>query len=448
MNYECTITNSFLFQYNPAVSATVLYTSVRSGNAIFAGSNLYLEREKFMDISQKFKVMEASSVRKLSVYADEARRSGKKIYHLNIGQPDLPTPEPYFQRIRSFKETATEYMPSLGIPELIDSIQKYYADLGIHYNKDQIAITNGGTEALLFTFLAIANEGDEILLPEPFYSNYTTFFTISGAICIPVTTYAENGFHFSEEDLVSKITKRTKAILISTPGNPTGAVLNMDEIKMVAKIAKENDLYIIADEVYREFVFDGREITSFGFLPDIEDRLIIIDSVSKRFNACGARVGMLLTKNMELFPVITKLCQGRLSVSTIEQYGTVGLYEADKRYITDARDQYQKRRDIVYGLLKEVPGVVCRKPEGAFYLIAKLPIEDVDDFLTWLLTSFEIDGETVMAAPAEGFYKTKGLGRNELRIAYVLEEEPLTKAMHILSEGLKKYMELNKINLV
>ncbi len=401
-----------------------------------------------MDISQKFKGMEASSVRKLSVYADEAKRNGKKVYHLNIGQPDLATPEPYFRQIREFRQSATEYMPSLGIPELIDSIQAYYADLGIHYGKEQIAVTSGGTEALLFTFLAIANEGDEILLPEPFYSNYTTFFTISGAVCIPVTAYAENGFHFSEEDLTSKITKRARAILISTPGNPTGAVLSMDEIKMIARIAKKHDLYIIADEVYREFVFDGREIASFGFLAEIEDRLIIIDSVSKRFNACGARIGCLLTKNPDLFPVITKLCQGRLSVSTIEQYGAVGLYEADKRYVTDARDQYQERRNIVYELLRQVPGVVCRKPEGAFYMIAKLPVDDVDDFLTWILTDYDIEGETVMAAPAEGFYKTKGLGKNELRIAYVLEEEPLTKAMKILTEGLKKYMEINNISLV
>lgn len=393
-----------------------------------------------MDISQKFKAMEASSVRKLSAFADEAKRKGKKVYHLNIGQPDLSTPEPYFEKIRSFNAPTTEYMPSLGIPELVESIRRYYENLGIHFDHGQIAVTNGGTEALLFTFLAITNEGDEILLPEPFYSNYTTFFTISGAVSIPVTTYAENGFHFSEEDLVSKITKRTKAILISTPGNPTGAVLSMDEIKMVAEIAKKYDLYIIADEVYREFVFDGRAVASFGFLKDIEDRLIIIDSVSKRFNACGSRIGALLTKNKEVFSVITKLCQGRLSCSTVEQYGAVGLFEADQSYVTDARDQYQARRDIVYQLLSQVPGVICRKPEGAFYLIAKLPIDDVDDFLTWMLTSFDVNGETVMAAPAEGFYKTMGLGKNELRIAYVLEEEPLRRAIEIMIEGLQTYM--------
>ena len=394
-----------------------------------------------MDISQKFKNMEASSVRKLSRYADEAKRQGKKVHHLNIGQPDLATPEAYFERIRSFNKKSTEYMPSLGLPELIHSIQKYYIDLGIHYNKNQIAITTGGTEALLFAFLAIANEGDEILLPEPFYSNYMTFFTISGAVCIPVTTYVENGFHFSEEDLASKVSKRTKAILISNPGNPTGAALNMEEIRMVADIAVKYDLYILADEVYREFVFDYRPISSFGFLSEIEDRLIIIDSVSKRYNACGARIGSLLTKNAEVFSIISKLCQGRLSCSTIEQYGAVGLLGAGERYIHDARDRYQRRRDFVYEILKQIPGVVCRKSEGAFYMIAKLPVEDVEDFLTWLLTDFEIDNETVMAAPAEGFYKTVGLGKNEIRIAYVLEEGDLVKAMRILAEGLKKYTE-------
>jgi len=393
-----------------------------------------------MNVSTRFKQMEASSVRKLSGFADEAKKRGRKVYHLNIGQPDLATPQPYFDQIRSFNALSTEYMPSLGIPELIASIQNYYGELGIHYTRGQIAVTCGGTEALLFAFLAIINEGDEILLPEPFYSNYATFFTISGATCVPITTYAENGFHFTKEDLLARLTPRTKAILISNPGNPTGMVMTMEEIAMVADIAGKYDLYIIADEVYREFVFDDRPISSFGFLPDIQDRLIMIDSVSKRYNACGARIGALLTKNREIFSIVTKLCQGRLSCSTMEQYGAVGLYGSDKSYITAARDQYQKRRDIVYGLLHQIPGVICEKPEGAFYLISKLPLNDVEKFLTWLLTDFEIEGETVMAAPAEGFYQTKGLGRNELRIAYVLDEPELTKAMIILAEGLKRYL--------
>jgi aspartate aminotransferase len=392
-----------------------------------------------MEISQKFKNMETSSVRKLTAYADEAKRNGRKVYHLNIGQPDLATPEAYFEEIRNFNEKSTEYLPSLGLPSLIDAIQKYYQEIGISCGRNQIAVTTGGTEALMFTFLALANEGDEILLPEPFYSNYTTFFTISGAICIPVTTCVENGFHFSEEDLVSKISKRTKAILISNPGNPTGAVLNMDEIRMVAELAIKYDLYIIADEVYREFVFDNKSVSSFGFIREIEDRLIIIDSVSKRYNACGARIGSVMTKNEEVFSIISKLCQGRLACSTIEQYGAAGLFGTDEKYIHEARDRYQKRRDLVYGTLKEIPGVVCRKSEGAFYMIAKLPVDDVEEFLIWLLTDFAIDNETVMAAPAEGFYKTMGLGKDEIRIAYVLEEDELAKAMRILSEGLKQY---------
>ena len=395
-----------------------------------------------MKISTKLSKMEASSVRKLTRFADQAKEAGKKVYHLNIGQPDLETPENYFKRIKEYSGTSTEYMPSLGMPELIAAIQKYYADLSIDYDKSQIAVTTGGTEALLFTFLAITDEGDEILLPEPFYSNYMTFFTIAGAKCVPVTTTVENGFHFTLEDLESRVTDKTKAILISNPSNPTGACLTMDEVKMIAKFAMEHDLFIIADEVYREFVFDGRPISSFGFVEGIDDRLIMIDSVSKRYNACGARIGTVLTKNPQVFGVVSKLCQGRLSCSTLEQVGAVGLYESGKEYILDARDQYQGRRDLVYRMLKEVPGVVCSRSEGAFYMIAKLPVPDVDEFLTWLLTSFDIDGETVMAAPASGFYQTPGLGRSEIRIAYVLEEEALEKAMNILIKGLETYSKL------
>ena len=395
-----------------------------------------------MNISQKMKNMETSSVRKLTQYADEAKSKGKKVYHLNIGQPDLATPENYFRQIREANLKSTEYMPSLGMPQLIHAVKKYYADLGIIYDSSQIAITTGGTEALLFTFLALINQGDEVLLPEPFYSNYTTFFTISGASCVAVTTTVGNGFHFTEADLTSKITSRSKAILISNPGNPTGAVLTMEEIQMVAKVAREHDLFIIADEVYREFVFDNRPVSSFGHIKGIEDRLIIIDSVSKRYNACGARIGTLLTKNPEVFSVVSKLCQGRLSCSTLEQIGAVGLYQTDSQYILNARDQYEARRNIVYQMLKDIPGVVCKKSEGAFYMIAQLPVPDVETFLIWLLTDFAIDNETVMAAPAAGFYQTTGLGKNELRIAYVLEDEALTKAISILIKGLEKYLTL------
>lgn len=395
-----------------------------------------------MNISTKMKNMETSSVRKLTRYADQAKRKGKKVYHLNIGQPDLPTPENYFKRIHSFCEKTTEYMPSLGMPELIDEIQKYYNDLGIDFQKDQIAVTTGGTEALLFAFLALTNEGDEILLPEPFYSNYLTFFAIAGANCVPVTTHVENGFHFTLADLEAKLTNRTKAILVSNPCNPTGATMTMEEVEMIAAFASSHDLFIIADEVYREFVFDGRPISSFGFVSGIDDRLIMIDSVSKRYNACGARIGTLLTKNPQVFAIISKLCQGRLSCSTLEQFGAVGLYQTNQATLFHTRDIYQGRRDLVYQMLRNVPGVVCSKSEGAFYMIAKFPVADVEEFLTWLLTSFEMNGETVMAAPASGFYKTPGLGRDEIRIAYVLEEDELKKAVNILIKGLEVYTKI------
>lgn len=395
-----------------------------------------------MKTSNKMNKMETSSVRMLTRFADQAKSEGKKVYHLNIGQPDLPTPANYFDRIRSFQLETTEYMPSLGMPQLIDEIRRYYADLGIDYEKSQIAVTTGGTEALLFTFLALTDEGDEILLPEPFYSNYLTFFSIAGATCIPVTTRVENGFHFGKADLEAKLTDRTKAILISNPCNPSGASLTMEEVKMVAEFAKEHDLFIIADEVYREFVFDGRPVSSFGYVAGIEDRLIMVDSVSKRYNACGARIGCLLTKNPQVFAIVSKLCQGRLSCSTVEQIGAIGLYQTSREELYRTRDIYEKRRDVVVQMLQDVPGVICSKSEGAFYMIAKLPVPDVEHFLTWLLTDFAVDGETVMAAPAAGFYKTPGLGKNEIRIAYVLEESELKKAIHILIKGLEQYSKM------
>ena len=395
-----------------------------------------------MNISTKMQKMEASSVRKLTRFADKAKSEGRKVYHLNIGQPDLPTPEKYFEAIKAFNSKSTEYMPSLGMPELINEIQEYYENLGIHYHKNEIAVTTGGTEALLFAFLALTNDGDEILLPEPFYSNYLTFFTIAGTKCVPVTTTVETGFHFTREDLEAKVTEKTKAILISNPSNPTGACLSHEELEMIADFAREHDLFIIADEVYREFVYDGRPVSSFGRVQGIDDRLIMIDSVSKRYNACGARIGTLLTKNRHVFSIISKLCQGRLACSTLEQVGAIGLFQTDKRYLEDVRLQYQSRRDLVYRLLKDVPGIVCSKSEGAFYMIAKLPVPDVESFLTWLLTDFQISGETVMAAPAAGFYKTPGLGKDEIRIAYVWEEAELEKAVNILVKGLEKYADL------
>lgn len=391
------------------------------------------------ELSNKMLSMQPSSVRKLTKYANEAVAKGKKIYRLNIGQPDLPVPQEYYDHIRAFSEKTVEYMPSNGIPELLEAIEKYYIGAGINIDKGHIAVTTGGTEAVLFTLLALTNPGDEFIVFEPYYSNYNTFFTITGATPVAVTTYAENGFHFGRKELEEKITDKTKAIWVTSPGNPTGTVLTKEEVRMVADVAKEHDLFIVADEVYREMVFDGREITSFGFLEDIHDRLVIIDSVSKRFNACGARIGAVLTKNDDIFAIISKLCQGRLAASTIEQHGAVGLYSTGYRVIHEIRDEFQRRRDVVYENLKKIPGIVCEKPEGAFYVVAKLPVKNTTEFLIWMLEEFDVDGETVMAAPADGFYATEGSGLNEIRIAYVLEPEKLERALQILAMGIEAY---------
>ena len=383
--------------------------------------------------------MKASSVRRLTKYAEEAEAAGKKIFKLNIGQPDLKVPMEYYEKIRAFNEPTVEYMPSQGIPELLEAVETYYQSIGIDVDRNHIYVTTGGTEAVMFTLLALTNPEDEVLIFEPYYSNYNTFFTMTGSHPIPVTTYAENGFHVERSAIEARITERTKAIFVTNPGNPTGTVLTVEEIRMIADVAKEHDLYIICDEVYREMVFDGGKPTSFGHLTDIHDRLILIDSVSKRYSACGARIGVLISKNDEILSLISKLCQGRLAVSTIEQNGAVGLYSTGFRVINEIREEFEMRRDVVFESLKKIPGVFCQKPEGAFYLICKLPVEDSNDFLIWMLSEFEDNGETVMAAPADGFYATEGLGRDEIRIAYVLEPEKLKRAIEILGKGLAAY---------
>ncbi|MCG8483749.1 MAG: pyridoxal phosphate-dependent aminotransferase [Clostridia bacterium] len=393
-----------------------------------------------MKFSRKLKSMDHSPIRKFYKYAEDAKNKGKKVYHLNIGQPDIKTPDVFINAIKNFADEIVAYMPSQGIPELITQIRKYYERHDVFFDDENIIITNGGSEALTFTLLSITNEGDEIIVPEPYYSNYNIFIKGTGAKIVPITTRAENGFHFArEEEIENRITKRTKAILLTNPGNPTGTVLTLKEMRMIADVAKKHNIFIISDEVYREFVYNGTPVTSFGQLPDVTDRVILIDSVSKRFSACGARIGALLTKNEELLDHVLKLCQGRLSCSTLDMVGAAELYKLPHTYFNDIKKEYQKRRDIVYDILSPIEGVVCRKPSGAFYLTVKLPVDNAEEFLVWMLTSFDIDNETVMFAPIEGFYETPGLGKDEIRLAYVLNEKDLTKAMCILKAGLEKY---------
>ncbi|AKL95391.1 aspartate aminotransferase B [Clostridium aceticum] len=393
-----------------------------------------------MNLSKRITAMQESPIRKLVPYAQAAKANGKHVYHLNIGQPDIETPSSFMESIRNFDEKVLAYSFSQGMPELIQAIIEYYKKYDMHYEEDEILITNGGSEALLFAIIAIADAGDEMLVPEPFYTNYNGFSSAVDVKVSPITCKAEDGFHLpSKRSIENLINPRTKAIILSNPGNPTGVVYTKEEIEMLASLAKEYNLFIIADEVYREFVYDGLEYTSFGNIPGIQDRVIIVDSVSKRYSACGARIGSIASKNKELIRQVLKLCQGRLCVPTLEQVGSVELYKTSEEYFQVVNEEYQKRRDLVYSALNDIPGVLCKKPTGAFYVVAKLPVDDAEKFVIWMLKDFDVDGGTVMLAPAEGFYATAGLGRDEVRIAYILNEGDLTKAMNILKLALQNY---------
>ena len=384
--------------------------------------------------------MQESPVRKLVPIATRVKKAGKKVYHLNIGQPDIPTPKEFMEAIHNYDTSVIKYSFSQGEPTLINAIIDFFKRDNILFDEDNILITNGGSEAITFSAVAICDPGDEILVPEPFYTNYNGFTSEVNVNLVPITTKASEGFHLpKKEDIVSKITPRTKAILFSNPGNPTGTILRKDEMELIADIAIEHDLFIISDEVYRGMAFDGLEGLSMGSIERVLDRLIIIESVSKRYSACGARIGAICSQNKALIKNILKLCQARLCVATLEQVGAAALYQLPKEYIEDVKAEYQARRDIVYETLSNIEGVVCEKPTGAFYVVVKLPVDNAEKFIIWMLEEFELNGETIMLAPAEGFYATKGLGKDEARIAYVLNTEDMKKAMHILEQGLIAY---------
>lgn len=393
-----------------------------------------------MKLSKRVLSMQHSPIRRFNVYAIEAESKGKKVYHLNIGQPDVETPECFMEAIKGFDKKVIAYAESGGITDLQDAISDYFKQYGMDYGRKDIIVTNGGSEALTMIFMSILNPGDEVIIAEPFYTNYHTFATsVSGKVA-PITTKAEDGYNYAKRDLIeAAITPDTKAICCISPGNPTGRVLTLEDMKLIGEIAKEHDLWIIADEVYREFAYDNREVTSFGMIDDISDRVIIVDSVSKRFSACGARVGCVVSKNAELMDGIMKIAQGRLCCPTLDQVGAAALYRLDKSYYDEVKAEYEARRDVVYEELMKIPGVVCQKPGGAFYMTAKLPVDDVEDFLMFLLTEFEDNGETVMFAPAEGFYATPGLGKDEMRIAYVLNQADMRRGVELIRLGMEKY---------
>lgn len=394
-----------------------------------------------MQISINANRCEPSPMRKFHPYAVQAEKEGKHIYHLNIGQPDLPTPEAYYEAIRSFDNRTLEYAESPGKPVLIHAVRDYYQGLGVDLNDRDILITTGGSEALLLTCLSILDPYTEVIIPEPYYPNYTTFVHAAGGVIRALPTNPWEGYRYAQRERIeSLITKNTRAILITNPGNPTGVVLDEKEMQMIADIAKEHNLFLICDEVYREFCYDDKfGVPTMARFRDIDENLVIIDSVSKRFSACGARVGCVVTRNRELQQALLKFCQSRLSVATIDQIGAAALYSVDEDFFRRSKAEYQRRRDTVIRKLRQIPGVVVEEPMGAFYLMASLPVDDTDKFQYWLLEHFTDRGDTVMFAPGAPFYETPGKGINEVRIAYVLNQEDLERAMDVLARGIAHY---------
>lgn len=395
-----------------------------------------------MIISDRVKKMQSSPIRKLIPYSQAAEKRGIHVFKLNIGQPDIKTPEAFMDAIRNFDKDVIEYAHSQGIPEMIESLVKYYKKFDIPLEYDDIIVTTGGSEALIYSILTIANPGDEILIPEPFYANYNSFATLAGVNIVPITTKAEDGFHFPlKEEIEAKITDKSRAFIIANPSNPTGAVYTRDEVNMILDICKEHDMFVIADEVYREFVYDGEKYVSFMHREDTLENVILVDSVSKRFSNCGARIGAVGSKNKEFMKQFMKIAQARLSVATLEQVGVAAIVDAPDydEFMKEAYDEYKLRRDTVYAALKDIPGVVAKEPKGAFYNVCKLPVDDAEKFIIWTLENFDIDGETILMAPAEGFYATPGLGKNEVRFSYCINADELKRSMHILEKALEAY---------
>ena len=393
-----------------------------------------------MKFSSKVEKCGLSPMRKFHPYAVAAKARGINIYHLNIGQPDVQTPPAFFEAVRHFEQPVLAYAPSPGIPELIDAIQNYYDKLDMHFDKSEIYVTAGGSEALQIALQCILDDGDEILIPEPFYPNYSTFVTLTGATIRPITTTPEENYRFAIRERVEAcINEHTRAILFTNPGNPTGTILTEEELRLMADIAKEHNLFIIGDEVYREFVYGGEKLMSLLQLEGYEDNVVVIDSVSKRFSACGARIGCVITRNSDLYNNAMKWCQGRLCASTIDQVASAALYTVGPEYFAAVRDEYKKRRDTLCRKLGEIPGVVFDVPGGAFYVMAALPVDDADKFQQWLLEEFSDNGETVMMAPGGSMYATPGKGKNEVRMAYVLESDKLERAMEILKKAIEAY---------
>lgn len=391
-------------------------------------------------LSERAKLIPASPIRKLVPFAEEAKRRGIKVYHLNIGQPDIPTPQIMLDAYRNHNITVLEYGHSGGLWEYREALTRYYRKFDINVAKEEILITTAGSEAIIFTMMILMNPGEETIIPEPLYTNYNGFAVEAGIKIVPLTCKAEEGFKLpSAEAIRDKITDKTRAILICNPNNPTGYVYTWDELQLLKKLVIDHNLYLITDEVYREFVYDGGRHHSVMHLKGIEKQAVMVDSISKRYSACGARVGCIVTKNMEILDAGLRFGQARLCPPTMEQIAAMAAVDTPNEYFDEVLTDYQRRRDAVYEALQRIPGVVGSKAPGAFYSVIKLPVDDADKFCIWLLKDFDDNGETIMLAPANGFYATPGLGQDEVRLAFVLNVDSMKRSMEILEKALSAY---------
>lgn len=393
-----------------------------------------------LTLSRRARAMPVSPIRKLAPLAEAAKARGTRVLHLNIGQPDIETPAVMRDRLHQLDDRVLEYSPSTGTPEFLRSLQRYYAKrVGVQLGLDQILATTGGSEALLFALMTCANEGDDLLVAEPFYANYRAFTTMANVNIRAVLTRGRDGFHLPPRDVWERaLTPRTRAVLLCNPNNPTGTVYSRDELETVAAFCRDHGLFLISDEVYREFVYDGRKAISALELEGAEACVVVVDSLSKRYSACGIRLGALVTRNAEVYDGCYRMAQGRLSPPGIAQFIATGVDNLSDDYTRDIVSEYQHRRDVLFEGLTSIPGVFLQKPEGAFYCVARLPVDDAEEFAAWLLRDFSHDGATVMVAPAAGFYDSP-LGRNEVRVAYVLNEGDLRRAIEVLRFALSAY---------
>jgi aspartate aminotransferase len=392
------------------------------------------------NISQKGRIMPASPIRKLGPYADKAKSEGKTVFHLNIGQPDIKTPDVAREKIKNLKMDVVAYSDSAGILSYRKGLVNYYASVGIEIHAENVMVTTGGSEALTFSMMSCMDAGDEIIIPEPFYANYNGFGVSAGVNVVPVTSSIDDGFALPPiSAFEEKITDKTKAILICNPGNPTGYMYSKGELEQLRVLVLKHDLFLIADEVYREFAYDGLEHYSVMSLDGLENNAIMIDSVSKRYSMCGARIGAVVTRNKELYGTILKFAQARLSPPTYGQVAGEAALSTPQSYFDEVKEEYVNRRNTLVNGLNEIPGVKCPMPKGAFYCIAELPVKNTEHFCQWMLEEFSHNNQTIMMAPAAGFYSTKDLGMNQVRIAYVLNEADLTSALECLKVGLREY---------